>query len=297
MSIVLSYDPRTEPYYGFFIKNGYSYIGHGYMHVVFEKNGIIYKVLRSAFGTDKDVNRFKFEADMLETVSRYGVPAASVVHIYAPDELIPNYCVLAEKKILGKIYSSEELNIKRVCEIQSVLNKVHNISLDFFGPISTPVLQVNTWREYMNYLIKKAHKINNILKIDINIQKVEQYFITQYNYNDKAKFLILDPNEKNYIFDSDDNLNGVIDIDHPIAFDPLYEFAGFLYSRPKTFSLMHRAKIIDTKDMPVIKNYAIIYTLYDLWFRYEKNKCVINKRLDYYIKKATMFLKNSKEIL
>lgn len=297
MSVVSSYDPCVEPYYDFFINNGYSYIGHGYMHVVFEKNAIIYKVLRSVFGIDKDKSRFKFEANMLDFISKYGIPVASVVHIYEPDELIPNYCVLAERKILGKTYSSEELNIKRVSEIQSVLDTLHNISLDFFGPISTSNLQLRTWREYMNYLIEKTYKIKEILKIDIDMRKVEEYFIKQYNYNNKAKFLILDPNEKNYIFDSYDNLSGIIDVDHPIAFDPLYEFAGFFYSRPKTFFLMCNNKFIDKKDMQIIKNYAVVYSLYDLWFRYEKNNYTVNKRLEYYTNQVTEFLNKLKEIL
>lgn len=297
MSINMSYNPCVEPYYDFFIKNGYSYIGHGYMHVVFEKNEIVYKVLRSVYGVDKDKKRFQFEADMLKLVSQCGVPTAQVIHIYAPDELIPNYCVLAEKKIPGYIYCSEELNDKMVFGIHSVLENVHSMTLDFFGPIALQNLQVKTWHEYMNYLIEKVHKIREILKIDIDIKKVEKYFIDKYVYNDRARFLILDPNEKNYIFDADDNLVGVIDIDHPIAFDPMYEASSFLYSRPKTFSLMCKYKIINMTNMQIIRNYAIVYALYDLWFRYEKNNCIVNKRLEFYINQTIMFLKNSKEIL
>ena len=30
-----------EPYYQYFIDNGYKYLGHGYMHIVFEKNNNI----------------------------------------------------------------------------------------------------------------------------------------------------------------------------------------------------------------------------------------------------------------
>ena len=129
------------------------------MHAIFEKNGIVYKILRSTFGTDKDTNKFNFEASMLDFLSRYGIPTASVIRIYGPGELIPNYAVLAEKKILGYIYTSEELTVKRVSKIQSVLRTTHKISLDFFGPISSPDLQVKTWHEYINYLFEKAYLI------------------------------------------------------------------------------------------------------------------------------------------
>ena len=128
MSVNMFYIPCSEPYYDFFIKHGYSYIGHGYMHIVFEKDGIVYKVMRSAFGKDKDKNRFKFESDMLNFVSRHGIPTPPVVHIYGPDELIPDYCVLAEKKISGYVHSSEELNMNMVLAIQSVLKTTYNIS-------------------------------------------------------------------------------------------------------------------------------------------------------------------------
>lgn len=227
------------------------------MHAIFEKDGIVYKILRSTFGTDKDTNKFNFEASMLDFLSRYGIPTASVIRIYGPGELIPNYAVLAEKKILGYIYTSEELTVKRVSKIQSVLRTTHKISLDFFGPISSPDLQVKTWHEYINYLFEKAYLIQKIVKITADIQKIEQYFINQYKYDDSAKFLILDSNEKNYIFDKNDDLAGVIDIDHPIAFDPLYDAASFLYSRPKTFYLMQKAKVVDIKNMKTIKNYTI----------------------------------------
>lgn len=199
------------------------------MHAIFEKDGIVYKILRSTFGTDKDTNKFNFEASMLDFLSRYGIPTASVIRIYGP----------------------------RVSKIQSVLRTTHKISLDFFGPISSPDLQVKTWHEYINYLFEKAYLIQKIVKITADIQKIEQYFINQYKYDDSAKFLILDPNEKNYIFDKNDDLAGVIDIDHPIAFDPLYDAASFLYSRPKTFYLMQKAKVVDIKNMKTIKNYTI----------------------------------------
>ena len=297
MSIDSVYSPSVEPYYRYFIDNGYTYFGHGYMHAIFEKDGIIYKILRSSFGLDLNKSRFQFESDMLQLVANVGVPVASVVHIYGPGELVPNYCVLAEKRIYGNNYSVEDLTTNHVSAMMSVFKLAHNIKLNFFGPISDTKLQVDTWQEYLEHLVMKAREVQKLFEIDIDIDSAIKYFANKYRYTDNARFLILDPNEKNYIFNANDKLAGVIDIDHPIAFDPLYDAASFLYARPKIFNMMRQIGAVNDNDMETIKNYAIIYMLYDLWFRYEKNNYQINKRVEYYINKAKMFSESIKEIL
>ena len=267
------------------------------MHVVFEKDASVYKVLKSVFGTDKDIKRFEFEKNMLVLLANYGIPTPNVEHIYAPGELIPDYCVLVETKCPGLVYDSENLKPKHIAAIWSVLNITHGIDLDFFGPIAVPELQTQTWQEYMGYLFDRAHEIKESIHIDIDIEPVQQYFTNTYRYEDKAKLLILDPNEKNYIFDNNDTLIGLVDIDHPIGFDPLYDIVSFLYSRPNTFQLMKQAGLVQEKEMTTIINYAIIYMLFDLWFRYDKNHCKIDTKLEYYINKAKLFTQNLKDML
>ena len=64
-----------EPYYQYFIDNGYKYLGHGYMHIVFEKNNNIYKILKSRFVSEDSMEKFRFEADkpkwLWEWVSKF----------------------------------------------------------------------------------------------------------------------------------------------------------------------------------------------------------------------------------
>ena len=40
---------RKEPYYNDLTSRGYEYLGYGYMHVIFEKSDVIYKIVRSKF--------------------------------------------------------------------------------------------------------------------------------------------------------------------------------------------------------------------------------------------------------
>ena len=55
----------NEPYYAYFINQGYKYLGQGYMHVVFEKDNIVYKVVRSKFGKFDKKFDYDFEMNMI----------------------------------------------------------------------------------------------------------------------------------------------------------------------------------------------------------------------------------------
>lgn len=284
-----------EPYYQDFIDNGYKYLGHGYMHIVFEKDDKIYKILKSRFSAQDSMEKFVFEAKNLNFLRKFGLPTAKVLCIKKPGELIDNFHVLVEHKISGNVPDRNDVQAYQIYGIHNVLNSTHKIPVSQFGPIGDTGLQKPTWCEYMEYLVDRASFIADLLHLNMNMEYVKEYFKTCYVYRETPKFIILDPNERNYIFDQNKQLAGIIDIDHPLGFDPLYEYAAYLYSRPQQFFLMNKLGLIDKKSMHTIRKYAIIYSLYDTWFRYEKNQFRINDKIEFYINQVKNFIKNQGE--
>lgn len=66
------------------------------MHVVFEKDQKIYKILKSRFAAQDSMEKFVFEAENLNFLRRFGLPTARVLCIKKPGELIDNFHVLVE---------------------------------------------------------------------------------------------------------------------------------------------------------------------------------------------------------
>lgn len=285
-----------EPYYQYFIDNGYKYLGHGYMHIVFEKNNNIYKILKSRFVSEDSMEKFRFEAENLNFLKKHGLPTAQVLDIKKPGEIIDNYHVLVERKIDGFVPTRNNIQSYQIRSIHAVLNTTHKIPVNKFGPMGNPNLQKDTWNEYMEYLLDRASIIADLLQLNVNMRHVHGYFQKDYLYKEPPKFIILDPNERNYIFNHNKRLAGIIDIDHPLGFDPLYEYAAYLYSRPQQFFLMNKLGLIDKKSIHIIRKYAIIYSLYDTWFRYEKNQFCLNDKIEFYTNQVKNFIANQEEL-
>lgn len=66
------------------------------MHVVFEKDQKIYKILKSRFAAQDSMEKFVFEAENLNFLRRFELPTARVLCIKKPGELIDNFHVLVE---------------------------------------------------------------------------------------------------------------------------------------------------------------------------------------------------------
>ncbi|GEM_PF-2677868 len=286
-----NYTPADEPYYNDFIKNGYKCIGHGFMHVIFERNDLIYKIVRSEFKDFNSVSEYKNEAKCLDFLRQNGFSTPHITKIYTKGELIKDYIVMVEEKVHGIVKTYENLTTDNITEIMQTVYRVNSIEMPYFGTVCNAKIQFKTWAEYLYYLIDRATLASQIFKIKYNPDDSRKYFSNQYVYTATARFLLLDPNEENFIFNSENKISGIIDIDHPIAFDPLYEAALYLYIRPVIFnkmkSLPHN---ILNNNMETIKQYAKIHSLADLLFLYEKDKRLFQSQLTAQAKQVRTFL-------
>ena len=296
MSTAQNYNIKDEPYYEYFILNGYKYLGSGYMHVVFEKDNIIYKLVRSKFLNFDKKSDYEFEQYNLELLRKNGIATPKIIKIYDKDEFIKDYVVFAEKKVNGIVKNKATLTLKNVAEMMTVFEKAHSIKFPCFGQLYAENLQRNTWDEYMAYVINRAKNASGLFNIPFEIETVKKYFSSTYRFTDAPSYLILDPNEENFIFNDKDEFLGVIDIDHPMCFDPLYEPAICLYAKPYIFEMMRTLKPDYFKaHLDTIKMYAYVHSLADILFLYDKDKNLFAPEINFCAKNVRdfhNFLKN-----
>ena len=283
---------RKEPYYNDLTSRGYEYLGYGYMHVIFEKSDVIYKIVRSKFKNFDRKYDYKFEKNVLDMMRVHGFPTPNVLKIYEKGDFLPDFLVLAEEKISGSVKNEKTLKIENIEQIIASQEKAHAIKFPFFGQLYDKNLQFETWNEYLLYLIKRAGKAASIFSIEFDENAIKDYFSNYYTYTKEPCFLILDPNEENYIFDDHVKLLGIIDIDHPISFDPLYECAVCLYAKKYIFDMMRIIKPnYFNNHLETIKKYAVIHSLADILFLYDKDKEYFHNEIQTCAKNVVKFHK------
>ena len=281
MSAIPIYDITNEPYYNYFIRNGYKYLGYGYMHIVFEKDNVVYKLVRSKFKKFDKKYDYEFERDNLDFLRKYGISTPKIIKIYDAGELVDDYIVLAEEKLKGIVKNEKTLNVQNVKEIISFQEKTHSHTMPFFGQLYDKNLQFGSWNEYLSYITERAQKASVLFQIPFNVNEIEKFFSAEYQYTDQSRYMILDPNEENFIFDEADKLVGVIDIDHPVGFDPLYELSVCLYAKKYIFEMMRNLKRDYFNNfIEVIKMYARIHSLADILFLYDKDKNLFKNEIE-----------------
>jgi hypothetical protein len=165
--------------------------------------------------------------------------------------------------------------------------------MDGYGQIDIhKTFQYDSWRKYLDFLIARAEKAVIKFNMRINMDTVKRFFLNNYKYIRKPRFLLLDPNVKNFLFNKSDNIIGIIDIDHPIAFDPMYELAAYSYYRDDIFKDLIRRKLIKNNMLEIIYNYGIIFALNDILFRLETDETITCNDIEFYTAKVINFYIN-----
>jgi hypothetical protein len=280
------YMVENEPYYDFFIKNNYKYLSHGYMHVIFEKDNYVYKIVKSAFKKFDKKDNYLLEAKALIILRENELPVANVINVYDKGEFIADFCVLKERKVDGFVKDKNLISDKEMFEIHRIIKSSTNILLNSYGPMTIDDSGIySSWPEYLQSLFLRAENAISKYKLKMDITGVKNYLLNDYNYNSGPRYLILDPNEKNFVFNEDGNVEGIIDIDHPLGGDPLYQIAVFKYFRPQLYDFMINHDEISKDELKIIDYYAIIFSLNDIMFRSENDSKMTEKEISYYMNK------------
>lgn len=284
------YNPSNEPYYEYFINNDYNFLASGYMHCVFEKNDKIYKIQKSKFNNFNHLKNYQNEIESMKILKENDIPVPIIYDLKQEKINEKNYYVLVEEKMDGILKDYNEMSEKEKIEIYNMLTKVSRIKLPCYGPLTlTKDNKFSSWKAYMDVLCNIAYDTVKKYRIKINIEKVIKEINNQMLDDIKPNFLILDPNVKNLIFDEEGKIICLIDIDHPLGGDVLYQLASYKYFLKDFYIFLIKKGYINNEEAKIVSLYTIIFSINDLYFRVnaedEKNVNVnkyIEKIIDEY---------------
>lgn len=288
------YNVSEEPYFEYFMNNGYKFLDSGYMHCIFEKNDKVYKIAKSKFNDFDHLSNYLVEQKSMKVLRDNNI---QVPIIYGISEISIEgytYFVMEEQKINGIVKKYNDMNDREKNAMYELITKVSRIKLSYYGPLMIKNNgKYTSWNEYLNFLFDIATMITHKYKLNLNIEKVINDLKNKNLVVNKASFLILDPNEKNILFNCNSEIIGLIDVDHPLGGDPLYQLAGYKYFLEEYYEFLLNKGYINKRQEEIISLYCIIFSLNDLYFRTNAESKIndINYYIDKILNTYNMFYK------
>lgn len=209
------------------------YLTEGLIHKIYVRGSNILKVPK--IDEFNNVEHFLIEKKCHEILRKHSLPAVQVIKIYSKkNSLFPGKCILEEPLIEGFIIDNQDLIREQRLRILDSLKKLHQIKVPNFGLINRYGIGENSsWGNYLKTSILKDRVLLDALTENIfrylsnNLKKIP-------NINE-GYFVILDTNSNNFIFTKDLKIKALIDVDHPISGDPLYDYAALKWHHPLSF--------------------------------------------------------------
>lgn len=263
----MKYNVKKEFYYNYFISNGYKYISSGYMHNIFEKDNRIIKVAKEEFIKFNSKDNYLLEKKCLNILKNNGyvTPKVYKVSNFNIEGKKLNY--LEEEKIPGEVKTYSEMNEKEKEIIFKLYNDVSKIKGKKYGAITLEKDgDYDTWYDYLKELFRRSKYIIKKFNLDINFKEIEESILSKIDKDIEPSFLILDPNENNF-FLINNKVSCIIDIDHPVYGDRLYQFALFKYFRKNYYSYLIKKGFITKHESEIIDLYTIVFSLSDIYFK------------------------------
>jgi hypothetical protein len=263
------------------ILENFKKINEGLVHEIFLEKGRVYKRPKDNFKDFQNVEHFEIEKKTLELLKKNGLPAVEIFEIYVKD----NKPILVEEFVKdGYQKNKKEINYKEKKEILTLLRKVHKIKLKGFGIMKKNLEgRYKSWRSFLkyslranlNYLVSK--KIYN-LEESRNILLLCNKYIEALEYNEKGSLILSDINPMNLFF-KDNKIIKIIDLDHPLIGDSLYEYSAIKWYYEDLFKVYLKNNTPKRDDFIKILFYEIIHGISVIAWEY-KNGLNILKDLE-----------------
>lgn len=252
-----------------------NYLSEGLVHKVYKVGKKVYKVPKDEFEDFNNWEHFAVERASHSILRNNLLPAAEVINIYNKDEIVKGKYVLEEDYIKGRIFDNPDISEQGRREIISLMLRANKIKIDAYGRISSNGCgDVISWRKYIKDSIEKSSQIlkenceertgaytNYLLRKNVIVPEIKQGY-----------FLKLDTNSNNYIFDKDYKIIAMLDIDHPISGDRLYEYAALKFHHPKTFTIFKNSYLnLHLRELVLLDYYFIHFGLSTLAFEASHN--------------------------
>ncbi len=232
------------------------------MHEIFLKDDKIHKIPKDNFKEFHNLEHFKIEKITLGLLAKKKLPSVKIIDIQKNKKpvLIEEYIKEGYQKKKGTL-SKKEIN-----SLLLFLKKVHQIKLNKFGQIRSDSKGThNSWDEFIinsskNNLVFLLDNgiINN--KFKLNIEAIINNSKKQFIFNKKGSLILTDINPMNFFF-KNEKIYKIIDMDHPLIGDPLYEYASIKWYHKDIFEEFINKEKSKKNKLKKIKFYEIIHGL------------------------------------
>lgn len=242
----------------------------GLVHNIYRNSGIITKIPKPEFPDFNNKNHFDIEAATLRFLNKNGLPCPKSVNISKVKILGSQFYCLKETFVKDKQFKNwETLSDKSLKEIVRTYNVAHKLKMTGAGPLDKNLKGV--FQSWSLFILKSITDNFEYFKIHYP-QFVGNYPNKQLGILDNLlkernlevnMFIFADLNPGNIFFDSEDNISCLIDIDHPMSGDPLYDFSSINWYDKRTFKKIINKKLIEfnLKDYKFICLYTLVFGL------------------------------------
>ena len=254
----------------YFSNKGYEYLGEGFSHYVFSNKSIILKFAKQIDSSVNSEKAYNNEIAVMKRLSSCGYPAVKILDLFQPGTLYPNLWVLTEEKASGVSYHESDIPADAEKNMFHFFEDVQSINSQWYGNyvINHPIRE-KTWE---TYLIKQYKYTYNLIKIynPLHYRNIADLVLKYATYRDAPKFLVMDSNVENFFFESDNQISSIIDIDHPVFGDPLYQIASIRWYRGNRFD-RYVSHILSRCDNNKYALYYYFISVEDMAFRISQN--------------------------
>lgn len=256
--------------YEYFLSLGYSFLGEGFSHYTFIKDEKVYKFSKTIDSTVNTLQAYENEIYYMRLLYSYGFPCVKPLKIFAPGELLPQVWVLQEEKAKGISYKQNTIPDKAEVNIFNFIFGAYKIHDHWFGSNGEyNSIRKSTWSDYLICQYNKTY--NSILPYKpIDMLRMSLMIKEHIRYCGPPALLIMDSNVENYFFDDSLSICSIIDVDHPIFGDPLYQCVSIRWHRQHRFDrfIENSLKRCNLKTQYV---YLYLIAADDLSFRLTNN--------------------------
>jgi len=252
-------------------QNGFHFLADGLIHNIYMKDDYIYKIVKPERCNFNLPDHFDTEYNCHKMLQEKGFDVAEIVEIFTPGKLVEGFPVLKERYINGDTLTEAQITDFHRSYVLQFLNSAAQLKLNGYGTFNRLSGICESWAIFIAEQIEQARQAcRNIERPDIVnlLEGIDEYL----SFSDQGRFLMMDPNPQNFIFNVDGtNRIVAIDIDHPIIGDPLYQWASIKWFKPQWFPIMLELELIKKDELSKLEKYEALFGVNLLFFYMQNN--------------------------
>ncbi len=230
----------------------------GLVHFIFRRGNNIYKVSKNEFPDFNTQEHYLIEKNSLNKLTTLGIPVPSKISVNSRNINNKEIFYISESFIDGIQYNWEKLTQKALINLNSIYTKIHQVSVKNFGTLNSNLEgSFLSWYEYISSIVDNSKYLSSENKV--RMKDIVHRFSSYLDEIKIPRFVFVDFNPGNIFFNENDDIVGIIDIDHPIGGDPLYDFASVKWYNPETYiKIKNEITKFNPGDEKIIDFYCLI---------------------------------------